>query len=219
LFADLGDLEQAEELNTASAQIGRRRRDPGTQPNAELNLAEIFRARGDLVRADEQYQGVFRYSKDPSTSEWMRYRYAIRMFAGMGELAVARGDLRTARVHIAECLTLATRTGSRKNLVKGWRLAGEIARADRDWSTAEGHFRASRDLAAALGNPVQLWKTELALGLFLHDTRRADEARHAFQRALVVMVRLRESLHEERLRGAFMKNPDLQIVQNLIAGG
>ena len=42
LYADLGDLEEAEDLNAISARIGRRRTDPGTQPNAELNLAEIF---------------------------------------------------------------------------------------------------------------------------------------------------------------------------------
>ena len=42
-------------------------RDPGTQPNAELNLAEIFRRDGDLARAQDQYDGVFRYWKNPST--------------------------------------------------------------------------------------------------------------------------------------------------------
>ena len=55
LYADLGDLDQAEELNAISARIGRRRADPGTQPNAELNLAEIFCAKGDLARAQDQY--------------------------------------------------------------------------------------------------------------------------------------------------------------------
>jgi hypothetical protein len=95
----------------------------------------------------------------------------------MGELALARGDLSAARSHAAECLQLASRT-SRKNLVKGWRLAGEIARAERDWETAEGHFQASRDLAASLGNPVQLWKTELAFGHFLRDAGRTDRSQN-----------------------------------------
>ena len=126
LFADLGDLDQAEALNTTSARIGRRRRDPGTQPNAELNLGDIIRARGDLPLAQELYDGVYRYWKNPDCSQWMRFRYSIRMFASMGELALARGDLAAARTSSAECLDLATRTGSRKNLVKAWRLAGEL---------------------------------------------------------------------------------------------
>ena len=59
---------------------------------------------------------------------------------GLGELALARGDLSAARSHSAECLELATRTASRKNLVKGWRLAGEIAHAEGDKDAAEELF-------------------------------------------------------------------------------
>ena len=218
LYADLGDLDHAAELNAMSAKIGRRRADPGTQPNAELNLAEIFHARGDVGNAQDQYDSVYRYWKHPSSSQWMRFRYSIRMFAGMGGLALARGDLAAARVHSAECLALATRTGSRKNLVKRWRLAGDIARAERDWDTAEGHLRKSRDLAVWLGNPVQQWKTEIALGHLLKDAGRTREAQHAFQCAFGVMQQVRQTLREERLRVAFEKNPDLRRVQDLLAG-
>jgi transcriptional regulator with AAA-type ATPase domain/tetratricopeptide (TPR) repeat protein len=217
LYADLGDLDHAETLNMSSAQIGRRRLDPGTQPNAELNLAEIFCARSELARAQDQYDEVFRYFNNRSTSDWMRYRYSIRMFAGLGALAVARGDLAAARSHSAECLTLATRTGSRKNLVKAWRLAGDLAAAVGDRDVAEGHFRTSRDHAAALGNPVQHWKAELALGHFYKGTARATDAHEAFQRAFAVMQRVRQSLREEVLRAAFDKNPDLRLVQDLVA--
>jgi transcriptional regulator with AAA-type ATPase domain/tetratricopeptide (TPR) repeat protein len=217
LYADLGDLDEAEALNAVSAQIGRRRGDPGTQPNAELNLADVFRARGELARAKDQYDAVYRYWKNPSASQWMRFRYSIRMFAGMGELAVAEGDLNAARAHNAACLDLATRSGSRKNLVKGWRLAGEIARAERNWDDAEGHLRTSRDLAASLGNPAQLWKTELALGRCLQDAGRMDDARQAFQRAFTVMHAVGERLRDDRLRQAFEKNPDLLIVHNLMS--
>ena len=166
LYAELGDLDHAEVLNTTSAQIGRRRRDPGTQPNAELNLADIMRERGDLQHAQELYDGVYRYWKDPASSLWMRFRYSIRMFASMGELALVRGDLATARTYSAECLDLATRTGSRKNLVKGWRLAGELERAQRDWDRAEQHLRTAQELAASIGNPVQ----------YLEDRARARPA-------------------------------------------
>jgi tetratricopeptide (TPR) repeat protein len=217
LYADLGDLEEAEAVNTTSAQIGRRRNDPGTQQNAELNLAEIFVTRGELARAQDHYDSVFKYFKDRSNSEWMRYRYSIRMFAGMGELAVARGDLQTASAHAAECLTLATRTVSKKYLVKARRLAGEIACAAGEHDAAEGHFRAARELAVALGNPVQQWKTDLAFGRFLHDRGRIDDAQQAFQRCWHVLGEVRSRLREERLRDAFDKNPDLRVIQSLIA--
>jgi len=218
LYAELGDLDHAEALNTTSAQIGRRRRDPGTQPNAELNLGDVMRVRGDLRLAQELYDGVYRYWKDPATSEWMRFRYSPRMFASMGELALARGDFAAARAHSAECLDLATRSGSRKNLVKGWRLTGELERAQRAWDRSEEHLRMALDLATSVGNPVQYWKTELALGQLLCDTGRPDEAREAFQRAHARIQRVREGLRHERLREAFEKSGDLRLVQGLIAG-
>jgi tetratricopeptide (TPR) repeat protein len=216
LFADLGDLDHAEELNTMSAKIGRRRADPGSQPNAELNLAEIFHVENDLERAQDQYDSVYRYWKNPDTSHWMKFRYSIRMFAGLGELALARGDFAAARLHSAECLELATRTGSRKNLVKAWRLAGEIARAERDWSAAEAWLRKSADMAISLGNPVQRWKSEIALGNMLQDAGRTSDAKRAFQCAFDVMQQVRQTLREERLRAAFEKNPDLKLVQGLL---
>jgi tetratricopeptide (TPR) repeat protein len=218
LFAELGDLDESEALNARSAVIGRRRSDPGTSPNAELNLGEIFTARGELERAQDRFDTIFRYYKDPSSSLWMRFRYSIRMFAGMGELAIAYGDLSAAHAYSAECLELASRAAARKNLVKAWRLAGKIAQADRDWDAAEGHFRKSRELATSLGNPVQQWKTELALGHFLRDTNRPDDARHAYARALAAMDHVREGLRHERLKDAFAKNSDYRQLQSLVAG-
>ena len=216
LFADLGDLDHAEALNAQSARIGRRRGDPGTQPNAELNLAEIFHARGDLAHAQDQYDAVYRYWNNPP-SQWMRFRYSMRMFAGMGELALTRGDLAAARSHSAESLDLATRTGSRKNLVKALRLAAEIAAAAGEHDAAEGQFRKACDLAAALGNPAQHWKSELAFGRFLQSAGRSDDAARAFQRARAVMHQLQGRLHDDRLRRAFEKNPDWRYVQSLAA--
>jgi transcriptional regulator with AAA-type ATPase domain/tetratricopeptide (TPR) repeat protein len=215
LYTELGDLDQAEVLNTTSAQIGRRRRDPGTQPNAELNLGDIIRERGDLRLAQELYDGVYRYWKDPDSSQWMRHRYSTRMFASMGELALARGDLAAARDFSGECLDLATRTGSRKNLIKGWRLAGEIERAQRDWDRAEQHLRTALQLAVSIGNPVQYWRTELALGQLLSDAGRPDESREAFQRAYLRMQQVRESLRHQQLRDAFEKSGELRLAQSL----
>jgi transcriptional regulator with AAA-type ATPase domain/tetratricopeptide (TPR) repeat protein len=218
LYAELGDLDQAERLNATSAQIGRRRSDPGTQPNAELNLGDIIQVRGDLTHAQDLYDGVYRYWKNPGTSHWMRFRYSIRMFASLGELALARGDFSGARAYSAECLDLATRTGSRKNLVKGWRLAGEIERAQRDWDRAEQHLRTALQLAISVGNPVQYWRSELALGRLLSDAGRTAEAQAAFQRAYLRMQQVRESLRDERLRNAFQKSGEFVLAHGLTAG-
>jgi len=217
LYADLGDLEEAERLNAASARIGRRRRDPGTQPNAELNLGDIFHARGDVLAAQDLYDGVFRYWKNPSTSEWMRFRYSIRMFASMGELALERGDRSAARSHAAECLELATRTGARKNLVKGLRLSSALASADGDHDRAEEQLRQALTIAASLKNPVQHWKTLLALQDLLLRRQRVDDARDACEKALRIMSHVGGNLKSERLKQAFEKNADVRRATEFLA--
>ena len=200
-----------------SAKIGRRREDPGTQPNAELNLAEIFCAKGDLERAQDQYDSVYRYRQNPTSSHWMRFRYSIRMFAGLGSLALARGDLAAARLHSAECLALATRTNARKNLVRGWRLASDIARAERDRETAG---RSAATVARPRGIARQPGSTmENGTG-----ARPSAGGRRSYTRSAACLPtrprrddEVRTTLRAERLQVAFDRNPDLRLVEDRLA--
>ncbi|MFQ5946588.1 MAG: AAA family ATPase, partial [Anaerolineae bacterium] len=159
LHIELGDLDRAADLNRRSAEVGRRRGDPGTIPNAEINLGDIFLAKGDLTLAQEFFDGVSRLAKDPATSDWMRFRYSIRLFASLGDLWLARGEPAKAQEFAEGCLDLATRSNSRKNLVKGWRLKGEIAVARHQWDEADAALRQALTIAEAVRNPTQLWKT------------------------------------------------------------
>jgi hypothetical protein len=82
-------------------------------------------------------------------------------------MAAAEGD--------GESLELATRTRSRKNMVKAWRLRAEIALARRDLDGAEGALHEALVVASAIGNPTQLWKTHAAWGR-LHAARQHPDA-------------------------------------------
>jgi DNA-binding NtrC family response regulator/tetratricopeptide (TPR) repeat protein len=190
LHFELGDLDGATELNRRSAEVGRRRHDPGTLPNAELNLGDIFLARGDLPLAQEMLDRVDRFARDPATSAWMRFRYTIRLMASQGELALARGDLDRAASLARQCLDLAGRTNARKNLVKGWRLAGEVACAARRWADAERALHEARTIAEAIGNPTQLWRTYAALARLHAGQGQEDAARRAAGEAGRVVDRI-----------------------------
>ena len=91
LYAEVGNLDRAIEFNQRSSRVGLRRKDPGAFPNAELNLGENFLAREDLVLAGEAFEKIHRYALAPDTSRWMRYRYSIRLYAGLAELWLRRG--------------------------------------------------------------------------------------------------------------------------------
>jgi transcriptional regulator with AAA-type ATPase domain/tetratricopeptide (TPR) repeat protein len=208
---ELGQLARARDLNQRSAEVGRRRNDPGTLPNAELNLGDIFLAEGDLAQAADLFESVQAFARAPG-SEWMRFRYSIRLQSSLGELALARGDLARAREHADRCLEAATRTASRKNLVKGWRLAGAIATAARRWDDAETALRQALAIARRIGNPPQLWQTHAALAR-LHAARgRPDEALAARVAARAVLDRTKAALPDEALRAAFERAPVIRRV-------
>jgi DNA-binding NtrC family response regulator/tetratricopeptide (TPR) repeat protein len=207
LHFELGDLDGAAELNQKSADEGRRRSDPGTLPNAELNLGDIFLARGDLEGAREMFDRVDRFARDPTTSGWMRFRYSIRLASSQGELALARGDLERAERHAQRCLELATRTNARKNLVKAWRLAGQTACAAGRWEDAGRALDEARTIAEAIGNPAQLWRTYSALATFQAGHGDKEAARRAAADAVRVVEGVLAGLPDESLRSSLGNLP------------
>ncbi|HSF04078.1 MAG TPA: AAA family ATPase, partial [Solirubrobacterales bacterium] len=215
LHLELGDLDTAEDLNQRSAEVGRRRKDDGTIPNAEINLGDVFLAKGDLALAAELFEGIERYANDPATSEWMRFRYLSRLAASQGELWLARGDLDRARQQAEHCLERAARTGARKNLVKGWRLSGEIARSRRRWDDAEQALRQALAIAEQIGNPPQLWRTHAALARLELERGRPDAARSAAIAARSVIDRVLAGLSDPALRASLEGSPVVRQVRAL----
>jgi len=207
LHFELGDLKGAAVLNRRSAEVGRRRNDPGTVPNAELNLADIFLAQGDLTLAREMLERVDRFARDPGTSPWMRFRYSIRLHASLGELALAQGELAAARASAQRCLDLAMQSHARKNLVKGWRLAGEVARAARQWEEGEKALHQARTIAETIANPTQLWRTHAALARFYADLGKKEAARRAAGDAGRVVDGVLAALPDEALRASLEGSP------------
>jgi DNA-binding NtrC family response regulator/tetratricopeptide (TPR) repeat protein len=210
LHAELGDLAGAIELNQRSCEVGRRRGDPGTFPNALVNLAENHLTRGDLDLAAELLEEAHGFYLAPDASPWMRWRYAMRLFDGLGTLWLARGDRDRAIGFANDCLELASRTRSRKNMVKGWRLRGEIELASRDLDAAEEAFRQALSIAQGVGNPVQLWKTHAALGRLQAARRRPDAAGEAYRAACAVLERVKGSVGDPALRTSLADAPDVR---------
>jgi tetratricopeptide (TPR) repeat protein len=217
LHIEVGDLDRALDLNRRGAEGARKRGDPETIANGEINLGDIFLAKGDLALAEEYLDGVYRLVKDPATSDWMRWRYSTHLFASLGELWLAKGDAARAWEFAERCLEIATPTNSRKYLVKGYRLKGEIALVRRQWDEAEGVLRQALTIAEAIGNPTQLWRTHLALGRLHAATQKPERARQAYRSAREVIDRVKASLQNPGLRASLENSPLFQHVYALEA--
>jgi class 3 adenylate cyclase/tetratricopeptide (TPR) repeat protein len=205
VHAECGGLEKAIEFNERGVGVSRERGDPEVIANCELNLGDAARAQNDLPLAREYFESVLAHKL--TTSDWMKWRYSQHLFAGLGETWLALDDSSKAGDFCNQCLDLATRTESRKYLVRGWRLKGEIAKARLNWEEAEEALRKALTVAKRVGNPTQLWKTHLVLGRLYHDTRRADSARVSFAAAQKVIDGIGRSLHTPELKEDFEGSP------------
>jgi class 3 adenylate cyclase/tetratricopeptide (TPR) repeat protein len=218
LYMECGDLDRAVDLNRQGAEGARKRDDPETIANPEINLGDIFLAKGDLNLAHEFLDGVHRIVKNPATSDWMKWRYSTHLFASLGDLWLARGDYSQAKEFCDHALEIATRTQAKKNLVKGWRLKGEIALARRQWDEAEIALRQALAIAQTIGNPTQLWKSHAALGRLYSDTKKPELARQAFTAARRVIDRIKASVQHSGLRASLEAAPMIREINELSTG-
>jgi tetratricopeptide (TPR) repeat protein len=145
----------------------------------------------------------------------MKWRYSAHLFASLGELWLARGDTTKAKEFSQQCLELATRSNSRKYLVRGRRLQGEIALARRQWAEADTALRAALESAKAIGNPPQLWKTHLVIGRFHDELGRVEAARHAYRAARDVIEHVKANLRNTDLRTGLESAPLVRQVYEL----
>jgi tetratricopeptide (TPR) repeat protein len=172
---------------------------------------------GDLTLAQEFLDGVYRLAHNPETNEWMKWRYSTHLFASLGELWLARGEPARAEEFAAQCLEIATRTNSRKYVVKGWRLLGEIALARRQWGEAERALQQALTIAQSIGNPTQLWKTHLAYGRLHAATRKPEMAQQAYGVAREVIERVKGNLRDPGLRASLESAPLMRRIYDLCA--
>ena len=94
------------------------------------------------------------------------------------------------------------RTRSRKYVVKGWRLRGDVARARRMWDDADHALREALAVAEFIGNPTQLWLTHTALAALQSQRNAPDAARQAHDAARGVIEHVKSGLQNPRLRAS-----------------
>jgi tetratricopeptide (TPR) repeat protein len=205
LHFECGDLRSALELNRRCADHVRTKMEPEVLGNAQLNLADAFLAGGDLVLAGELLAEVLRMVDDPAVSEWMKWRYSTHLFASLGELAVARGDVDAVRRWTDQCLEVAMPRRSRKYIAKALRLRGEAFLRRRDLDEADDHLRRALAVARAIANPTQLWRTHVSTARLAEaraDPRKAEEEWTSAHQVIAMMT---AAMNDQALSDCLMR--------------
>jgi tetratricopeptide (TPR) repeat protein/transcriptional regulator with XRE-family HTH domain len=215
IYAEIQDHRQAASWNSRSLDVIRASGTDDTEilNNVLLNLGEGLMALGQFDEAEEHFRAVEQVVRNPrSHDHWVLWRYAQRLFHNYGELWFARGDLARAIAYADECLAMAISSESRKNIVKAWRLRGQVYLAQSQIDEAETALNHALELAREVGNPPQLWKTLLSV----RDLRwaRSDHAgaSHAHNEARSVIESVAARLSGASLRATFLASDHIQSI-------
>jgi tetratricopeptide (TPR) repeat protein len=207
VHGELYNLEAAIRYNREGAEASYKVGDPEIIRNAEINLGDDYLLVGDLEQAQRYLEKVYAETQQRGQwgEEWMKWRYAQRLYHSLGELWLTRGDAAQALECADECLKLAEPTMSRKNLVKGWRLKGQALLAQGQEEQAEAALAQALTIAREIGNPPQLWKTYQALGALYEWQADPGRARAAYWSALEVIEGVAARLQNQELQRIFLQ--------------
>jgi tetratricopeptide (TPR) repeat protein len=215
IYGDLNDIENALVWNERGFReaVAAGLPDPEIECNAALNIGDNMLTLGRLDEAEERYRWVEAVFRDPTPAQrFMLWRYSQHMLHSYGVLHLLRGDADKAQAYADECLEMAVRSDSQKNVIKARRLRGEILAAAGRHGDAEAEFRVAVDVGREIGNAGQLWRTYASYARSLAASGRDDAARSAYGEASRIVDRISGGLTDDTLRGVFLASTEVVAV-------
>ena len=221
VYGELYNTESAIRYNQEGLEAARKVGEPEIIRNAEINLGDNYMMLDDLQQAQYLLEKVYRDSQQRGKwgEEWMKWRYLQHCCHSLGELRLMQGDAEGALSLAEECLQLAEPTQSRKNIVKGWRLKGQVFLAQGKIAEADEALNKALTVAKEIGNPPQLWKTYAALGELHERKGEAEQAYAAYANALHVIDDVAGGLQNEELKRTFLAARQVQAIRERAQAG
>jgi tetratricopeptide (TPR) repeat protein len=217
VFAELEDHGQALQWNRSGMELVggiASMPDAEVEMNTRLNLADNLDALGRPEEAEQEFQAVEAAVRNPNKAQvWLLWRYSLHFFHSYGEHVLGRGEPERALAYADECLQVAEETGSEKYVVKGRRLRGQALIALGRLDDAEQDLSTALEVALALANPPQLWKTHAAVGDLRRAQGRPEDARQSYGDALVVIEAVAAGLTDEKLRQGLRHSAPVEAIR------
>jgi class 3 adenylate cyclase len=183
-----GDFSGAEEAYRTTNELGR---------NPQPGLALLHLAEGKVDAAVAGITRTLQDVEDPLNR--------LRHLPAQVEIAIAAGDLRTARAAVGELEQIVDsyKIGERRATAFDATIElalGQIKLAEKDWDGAVAHLQRARDKWKEVGAPYETAQARMLLGVAYR--RRGDEhgGTGELEGALATFERLGASLDEERTK-------------------
>ncbi len=210
VYNELCDWERANEYNHKGLDFALTFGDSEIILNAKINLADSAFGIGNHDQARKMLEDI--YASLPQEHEWMKWRITQRLTHSLGEIVFEEGNENRALDLANECLALAEPTESRKNIVKGQRLRGQVFLAQGKLKEAEKEFLKALNIAEQIGNPPQLWKTFVAMGDLRQAQKRKNDALDAYHNALSVIEKVAAGLDDKSLKNTFLNSEHVKSI-------
>ncbi len=204
VFGELHDWIHAIEYNQKGLEIALTLGDDEILINAQINIADCAFESGEPEKACRQLEEL--YASLPQRHEWMKWRYSQHLTHSLGNALLACGHPERALKLADECLAIAEPSESRKNIIKGLRLSGQVFLALGDLKKAEQKLTSALSIAREIGNPPQLWKTFVITGDMRKAQNRPDEAHQAYHHALSTILKVADGLNDKSLKSTFINS-------------
>jgi tetratricopeptide (TPR) repeat protein len=121
-----------------------------------------------------------------------------------------------ALAYADECLDLAESSKSRKNIVKGRRLRGQVLAVKGRLEEAAAEMSVALEIARNVGNPIQLWRTLESLGDLYALQDRPDDARGYYTDALKITDGIVNDLDDPSQRETYNNSAAVQALARKI---
>lgn len=112
-----------------------------------------------------------------------------------------------------ETLAGAEQSESRKNLSKGHRLKGQAFMAQGNLEEAEREVALALQIAIEIGNPVQLWRTQVALAELRRAQGKSGEVADGYRQALVATENVAKGLRDEGAKRIFLESDEVAAIR------
>jgi tetratricopeptide (TPR) repeat protein len=219
-FHQICNYDSAIEYNMAAVAITQKLVGPGTATLSEvdsmarINLAENYLMTGNLEKAREHLELVYKNSEKPDY--WLaRPRWKPRCLLTFAEFWLQSGQIEKAESFVCQLDEhgFVEKFPYKKYQIRAGRLKGNILSESGKFEEAQDEFERALNLALQMGNPTQLWMTQKALGDLLIKFGRRRQADSQFRRAFEVVDDVATGLTDPKLKKCFLNSePILDIL-------
>jgi predicted ATPase/class 3 adenylate cyclase len=214
--SEFGDLSRALEYDHESVELGRKYQVSNVEISALINLGLDYLALGEHERASSYLKTTLdRVQREAFGAH--RWRWKVRLFIGLADLAYTTGAYEEALRYVEEGLKEAHATSSQKYVAKGHGLRGKIVAKSGDSDSAGVELQRAITLAERLHSPALIYPLAYDLGQWYESGGKEQEAAELYGKAKATIERMATAVEDETLSSVFLKSTLVQAIHERAA--